>query len=505
MRWEAINGGFAVSALSRRVFLGSAAATAAGVATPGSAAAHPAGNKPADDRADVVVIGAGLAGLTTARELSRAGRSVLVLEARDRVGGRILGHRLGTGDTTELGAEFIGPTQDRIAALAAELDVGTYRTYDTGDYVYYRDGQRTRYSASGPLGPIPPDPTGAAEAGVAIQLLNEHASQVPVDAPWQAGNAEEWDSQTFHTWIQQHTQTEGGRFLLHVATKAIFSAEPRDLSLLYVLAYIARAGNENQPGNIERLVSTTGGAQMYRFIGGSQLVPERMAAELGDRVQLDAPVRRIVQVPDGVRVVSDAGTVTARRVVVAVPPPLAARITYDPPMPAARDQLTQRFPMGSVTKVVATYPEPFWRADGLAGQAVSDTGPVQVTFDNTPHDGAPGALMGFIEADHARALDDADVATIRREALHNFATYFGPRALEPTDFVLSRWDNDVWSRGCPVAFGPPGLLLGYGPAIRQPVGRIHWAGTETSTYWTGYLDGAVRSGHRAAREVLTAL
>lgn len=486
-----------MSALTRRLFLGGAAATAAGVATPGSAAASTS--------ADVVVIGAGLAGLTAAREISRAGRSVVVLEARDRVGGRILGRPLGTGDTTELGAEFIGPTQDHIAALAAELGVPTYRTYDTGDYIYYRNGQRSRYSSSGPLGPIPPDPTGAAEAGLAIQLLNQQAAEVPVDAPWRAENAEEWDSQTFHTWIQQHAQTDGGRFLLRLATRAIFSAEPRDLSLLYVLAYIAQAGNEDHPGDLTRLVSTTGGAQMYRFVGGSQRVPERLAAALGDQVRLGAPVRHISQEPGGVRVISDAGTVTAQRVVVAVPPPLAARISYDPALPAARDQLTQRFPMGSVIKVVATYRRPFWRADGLAGQAVSDTGPVQVTFDNTPHDGAPGALMGFIEADDARALDAADTARIRGETLRNFADYFGPQALDPTGFILSRWDNDIWSRGCPVAFAPPGLLLGYGPAIREPVGRIHWAGTETSTYWTGYMDGAVRSGHRAAREVLTAL
>jgi monoamine oxidase len=331
------------------------------------------------------------------------------------------------------------------------------------------------------------------------------ATEIPVDKPWKAPNAAAWDSQTFQTWIDDNTSTDGGKFLLSVATKAIFSAEPRDLSLLYAVYYMAAAGNEDTPGTIERLVSTTGGAQMHRFVGGSQRVPERLAKKLGDAVHLGVPVSRIVQERGRVRVVGKGLTAVGKRVVVAIPPPLAARIEYHPGLPAARDQLTQRFTMGSVMKVIATYDKPFWRDDGLAGQVVSDTGPVQVTFDNTPHGGSPGTLMGFIEADDARSLDAASHQSIEKQVLANFVTYFGEPAADAERFLIQRWDEQIWSRGGPVSFAPPGLLLSFGRAIRKPVGRIHWAGTETSDYWTGYMDGAVRSGERVAKEIVKAL
>jgi monoamine oxidase len=451
-----------------------------------------------------VVVGAGLAGLTAARELVAAGRSVVVLEARDRVGGRVLNKPLYGNEITEAGAEFIGPTQNRIAALAAAVGVPTYPTYNTGNNVYYRNGTATPYAASGPLGPVPPDPTGAVEAEAAIVLLNRMSQDVPVDAPWQAPRAAEWDGQTFETWKRAHTHTDSGRLLLDVAIRSLVSVEPREVSLLYVLFYIAAAGDQQHPGTLERLVSTEGGAQQARFVGGSQLVPLRVAEQLGDRVVLSAPVRRIAQTDSGVVVGADGVQVTAARAVIAVPPPLAARITYEPVLPAARDQLTQRFPMGSVAKVVAVYERPFWREQGFTGQVVSDTGPVEVTFDNTPPSGRPGALMGFVEADAARRLAPAAAAQRKAETLDCFARYFGAQARGAIGYVDMFWDNEPWSRGGPVSVAPPGLLTSYGEALREPVGRLHWAGTETSTYWTGYMDGAVRSGERVAAEVLAA-
>jgi monoamine oxidase len=187
---------------------------------------------------------------------------------------------------------------------------------------------------------------------------------------------------------------------------------------------------------------------------------------------------------------------------VAVPPPLAGRIQYSPALPALRDQLTQRMPMGSVAKVHAVYEKPFWRDRGLNGFVLSDEKPAQTVFDNTPPSGSPGVLMAFIEASESRRLAPASSDQMRDEVLANFASYFGDDARKPIAFFDKRWDNDIWHRGCPVSVLPPGVLLDFGTAIRAPVGRVHWAGTETSTYWTGYMDGAVRSGERAAREVL---
>ncbi|MYW68055.1 FAD-dependent oxidoreductase [Streptomyces sp. SID8379] len=487
----------------RRALLGGAAATtllATGTAT---GTAHAADAKDVD----VVVIGAGLAGLTAARDLAAAGKRVLVLEARDRVGGRVLNLKLPNGGTSEGGGEFIGPTQDRIKALADDLGVQTFPTYNTGKNVLYKDGKRTPYATDGLLGSVPPiDAAGLANAAAVQALLDDMAKKVPVEAPWTAEKAQEWDRQTFETWLRANAVIPSARFLIEVACTSIFSAEPRELSLLYVLFYIASAGNESTPGTLERLTETADGAQATRFVGGSQQVPLKLAERLGaERVRLSAPVRRVARGAGGrYTVTADGVTVTASRVVVAVPPPLAARIEFDPLLPAARDQLAQRLPMGSIGKAIAVYDTPFWRADGLNGQVVSDAGTVRSSFDNSPPDASYGALMGFIEADEMRAYDGASEAEVKAVVLKDYVTYFGPKAASPTGFVLQRWDNEGFSRGGPVAYAPPGVLTQYGAALRAPVGGIHWAGTETSAYWCGYMDGAVRSGERVAREVVAA-
>src|SRR5512133_915126 len=318
--------------VTRRRLIGAAAATAAATALPAraQAATRPKATGATTSTADVVVIGAGLAGLTAARDLVAAGRSVVVLEARDRVGGRVLNVDLGNGVITERGAEFIGPTQDRIAALAKDVGVDTFPTYNTGDNVYFRNGTATRYSSSGPLGPVPPDPTGAVEAEKAILQLDDMAKTIPLDAPWTAPRAKEWDSQTFETWKLANVLTPSGRFLLDVAITSVFSCEPRDVSLLFVLFYLAAAGNESNPGHIERLVNTGRGAQERRFVGGSQLVPIKLAERLGDRVVLSQPVRRIVSENGTVTAVADGHSVSAQRAIVAIPPTLAARHRLQP-------------------------------------------------------------------------------------------------------------------------------------------------------------------------------
>ncbi|MCX4699952.1 FAD-dependent oxidoreductase [Streptomyces sp. NBC_01352] len=489
--------------LSRRTLLGGAAATAGAVTltTTAAGAASAAGRD-----VDVAVVGAGLAGLTAARDLVAAGRTVAVLEARDRVGGRVVNLPLGNGGVTEGGGEFIGPTQDRIKALADSLGVATFPTYNTGKNLLYKDGKKTAYATDGLLGAVPPvDVAGLANAAIVQASLNDMAKQIPVDAPWTAAKAAEWDRQTFETWLRANAVVPSAKFLLDVACTSIFSAEPRELSLLFVVSYIATAGNASNPGTLERLTETANGAQELRFVGGSQLVPARLAATLGDRLVLSAPVRSIARSGGRYVVTADGTTVTADRVVVAVPPPLAARIAYEPLLPAGRDQLTQRLPMASVGKAIAVYDTPFWRADGLNGQVVSDTGVVSSTFDNSPPDASYGALMGFIEADEMRALDSASEAAVRTAVLKDYVTYFGEKAASPSSFVLQRWNNEAYTRGGPVSIAAPGVLTQYGPALREPVGGIHWAGTETSTYWMGFMDGAVRSGERVAREVLAAL
>jgi monoamine oxidase len=497
---------------TRRRLIGTAAAGAAAAALPSVAraeeAAEPAGadaKSTIPKKADVVVVGAGLAGLSAARAIAQAGRSVVVLEARERVGGRTFNRPITGGSYIDAGAEFVGPTQDRIKALAQAVGVKTFPTYNTGNNVYWKDGKRETYGASGPTGVAPPDPTYLPDLLQIIPRLNSMAEQIDVNAPWEAPEAVDWDSQTFYSWVKANVVNPDFMRLVSTATDAIFGQEPRDLSLLYVLFYLAASGDETHPGTFERNFQTAEGAQEERFVGGSQQIALKVAAELGGSVALNAHVRQITQEDKGVKVFLDKGRVAAKQVIVAIPPALTARIDYEPLLPVLRDQLTQRAPMGTYAKVDVIYDKPFWREEGLTGQTVSLNGPVTVTFDSTPVEGSPGVLLGFIGGAGARSWYGLSAEGRRQAVIANFVDYFGSNAANPVQYVENAWAEERFTRGDPVAGLGPGTLLDFGAALRAPVGRIHWAGTETADYWVGYMDGAVRSGERAAAEVLAEL
>jgi monoamine oxidase len=445
--------------------------------------------------ADVAIVGAGLAGLAAAQVLERAGTTVVVLEARDRVGGRLESIDLGGGVWMDVGGQWIGPTQDRLAALAHEFDAETFPTYTAGENTVEYRGRLVRYTGTIPkLGPRV-----LADIGQAMLRLDRMAAKVPLEAPWAAARAGEWDSQTTWSWMRRNMATRAGRSMLEIAVKAVWAAMPADVSLLHLLFYIRSAGS------MDLLLDTEGGAQQDRFTEGAGTLAGRLGESLGDRVVLSAPVRRIEHHPDGVTAVADGVALRARRAIVAVPPTLAGRISYDPPLPGYRDQLTQRMPMGAVIKCLAVYDEPFWRHEGLSGEAVSVDGPVTMMFDNSPPGGSPGVLVAFLEGHWARELGRADPAQRRTAVLGALARVFGPRAASPERYLDKSWADEEWSRGCYVGFTPPGVLTAFGPAIRDPVGPIHWAGTETATVWNGYMDGAIQSGERAALEVKAAL
>jgi monoamine oxidase len=446
--------------------------------------------------ADLVVIGAGLAGLSAARAATTAGASVVVVEARDGVGGRVLNEDIGGGNVVEVGAQWIGPTQDRLAALAAKLDVETFPTYGEGENVIEYGGRLRRYR-----GTIPRiNPVVLLDVERAQRRLNRMARRVPLDAPWEAPDAPALDGQTAATWMRRNLATRAGRMLLELGIEAVWAAQPEDMSLLHVLFYIHSAGS------LEMLFDTEGGAQQDRFVGGSQRIPILMAQELGrENLLLGAPVRMIRRGEHGVTVEADGATVRARRAVVAVAPTLAGRIAYDPPLPGFRDQLTQRMPLGTVAKCMAIYDEPFWRAENLSGQGTSDAGPVKLTFDNSPPSGAPGVLLGFLEGRQARELGRLHANERRAAVLDCFARLFGPRAGRPDAYVERLWAEEEWSRGCYGCHMPTGAWTAYGPALREPIGPLHWAGAEYATVWNGYMDGAVRSGEAAASAVLERL
>ena len=444
---------------------------------------------------DVAVVGAGLAGIAAARALERGGVSVVVVEARERVGGRLESIAIDDGKWVDVGGQWIGPTQDRVEALARSLGHETFPTYAAGQNVLEFSGKLVRYTGTIPrLGPHV-----LADVGQAMLRLNRMAARVPREAPWTAERARRWDSQTTWSWMQRNMGTGSGRTMLELAVKAVWAAMPADVSLLHLLFYISSAGS------LELLLDTEGGAQQDRFVEGAQNLAVKAMDQVEGEVVLGSPVRRIVHSDAGVTVRADRVAIRSKRAIVAIPPALAGRIAYDPPLPGYRDQLTQRFPMGACIKCMTFYEEPFWRAEGLSGSAVSDPGPLSIVFDNSPPDGSPGIIVGFLEGHWARELGRAGSEERRAAVLENLTRIFGPRASTPERYLERNWTDEEWSRGCYVGYTPPGVLTAYGPAIRAPIGPVHWAGTETATVWNGYMDGAIQSGERAAREALAAL
>ncbi|KAK0533353.1 hypothetical protein OC842_002985 [Tilletia horrida] len=460
---------------------------------------------------DAVIIGGGLSGLSAAKTLAAAGKSYIVLEARDRTGGRVHNAPIPGGGYTEVGAEFLGPTQDYALALAKELGLQIYETYNTGKNVYYNKGYRGLADANSFIGQAIPsvDPISLLQLLTLEADLDKMAKSINVERPWNSSKAAAWDSKTFGAWLDGRGLTSAARAVMDTATTAIFSAEAPELSLLYTIAYIASSGNATTPGTFERLTSTGGdGSQRWRVVGGTELLATKLADKLGrQNIVLGAPVQTVKKVASAqyTTTLRNGTAFSSRSVIVAMSPPIAGRINYDPPLPAARDQLCQRMQMGSIGKVIATYKTPFWRKAGLTGQAVSGSGTTRTTFDQSLDDGSVYALMGFVEANEMRKFDSATVDELTASVTQDFINYFGPEAANVTSYVTQRWDLEEFSRGGPVAWAGPGVLTQLGPALRTPVDGIHFAGTESATYWVGYMSGALESGERAAKEVIAKL
>ncbi|QLL08665.1 flavin monoamine oxidase family protein [Mycobacterium vicinigordonae] len=440
---------------------------------------------------DVVVVGAGFAGLTAALELTRQGHEVLVLEGRDRVGGRSFTGNV-AGLPVDLGGSFVGPTQDAVLALAADLGVPTTPTYHDGKNVILWRGAARAYGGTIPRLSL----VGLLDIGRLQWQFERLARAVPISAPWNAKRARQLDSVSLGQWLGMVRASKSSLDLMAIMSRVTWGCEPGDVSMLHAARYVRAAGGLN------RLLDVENGAQQDLIPGGTQQIAERAAAELGDRVVLDAPVRRIQRHGSGVTVSTDRGEAEAGFVIVAIPPAHRAAIEFDPPLPPDYAELARGWPQGRLSKAYAAYETPFWRADGLSGQALLDRGPVFITFDVSPHDDGPGILLGFVDA---RAFDSLPSDQRRRDALRCFASVYGDAALKPLDYTDFRWGAEEFAPGGPTAAVPPGSWTKYGPLLRAAVGPIHWAGTETADEWTGYFDGAVRSGRRAAAEVAALL
>lgn len=448
-----------------------------------------------DDKIEVAVVGAGLSGLAAALELHEAGVSVAVLEARDRVGGRTLNEPLGNGKVIELGGQWVGPSHGAIRALAAEVGVETFPTHIEGEHLFSLRGRIRRYRGDVPHRPV----VGLLDFRIAQMRLERMARRIDPDAPHRAPDARRLDSETPASWMARHMHTDSGKSLMRMALEAVLAVEAEDVSLLHWLFYI-RVG-----GGLDALVRTRDGYQQDRFLGGSQEIAVRVAAHLGERVRLRAPVTAIRHTAGGVELVTGGRIVRAERAILAIPPALTATIAFDPPLPGVRHQLAQRMPQGAAAKFQAIYPEPFWREEGLSGHVTSDRGPAKVVFDNSPADGSPGVLLAFVLAEEARTLYERPESDRQALVVGQLAELFGPRAAAPERVVERSWAEEPWTRGCYAGYFGPGGWSAFGDVLRRPVGRLHWAGSETATLHHGSMDGAVLAGRRAAEEVLIRL
>lgn len=442
-------------------------------------------------KSDVIVVGAGLSGLYAAREVVRAGFNVQVLEARDRVGGRTYTKNIG-GAPVDLGAHWIGPQQKRVAALVAELGITTHRQFEDGKAVTLLNDKRRL--SSGPIPPLPPHHL--VDLALGLHGLDKLRRKLAPDAPACATQGQYWDAMTAETWKRRRFKTSGGRAIIDVSTRLLWGVEPCELSMLYFLHYV------NAGCGFEVLIANEGGAQQDALTGGTQQLCERLAQNLDPAVELSTPVQAIEQGVDGVTVVSGQRRWQAQRVIVALAPTLAGRINYAPALPADRDMLTQSMPMGAYSKAVLVYGTPWWRAHGLSGIATANCGPIQMCVDDSPNDEGPGVLIAFITGDAARQMARLPQDQRRAQILAAAAALFGEQVHACSAFEYLNWIEEPYSRGATTGVMPPGVLSAYGQALRRPCGAIHWAGTETATEHTGYLDGAIQAGERAASEVV---
>ena len=424
-----------------------------------------------------------------------------MLEARDRVGGRVWTQRLSDGTPIDRGAGWLAPGHAAALALAAELGVSTYKTYVEGAHLLVGDGRIRRYT-----GLIPKiSPLAVVTIALAQLRIDRMAKRLPIDAPWTARKALDWDRRSVESWLARSgIRTSIGRDLFSMAVRGLMTADLRDVSLLHLLTLV------RGHGGLGVLFSIEGGSQENLIDGGAGSMAELMASELGSSVRLSSPVRSITQTADGVSVEAGASdgdatvdvVVSARHAVVAIPPALVLDMAFEPVLPVDRLALYRGAVAGPETKTLVVYDSPFWRADGFSGQTSEPGSASEVTIDASPSSGSAGVLASFTFGPVADRVDAMEPADRRQAVLDALAARLGPRAAQPSDFVETPWWKEPWTRGCSMAHHPPGNLTRYGHLLREPFGRVHWAGTETATISHGAIDGAIRSGERAASEIL---
>ena len=448
------------------------------------------------DLLDCVIIGGGFSGLASARILHQSQRKFILLEARERLGGRTHTKYFSDGRYVDLGGQWIGPTQDRMYALAKEYGIGWYETYNQGRNIL--DLNKTIKTYTGLIPKM--DVASLLNIDFVLKKLERLARRVPLDSPWSATNATAWDSITLEQFVRKHCVTRNCYKVVRAGLETVYACELNEVSLLHALFYI-RSGT-----NLNTLLSITNGAQQHRIKGGMQPLAERIAEAFSTSVRLNCAVKSVRQDGKTMRIIGENFEYTCRQVIIAIPPVLISQIDFSPALPLQKQQLLQKLSMGIVGKIFGVYDKPFWRDKGFSGQVVADEhSPFQTFFDSSPADNSYGVLLAFCIAGRARSFFSEDEHTRKDIALRYFERYFGKEAATPVHYADHCWADEAWSKGCYAALYPTGAWSNFRNELSTPIGAVHWAGTETSDVWYGYIDGAVRAGERAAAEVLSAL
>ncbi|XP_035264257.1 amine oxidase [flavin-containing]-like [Anguilla anguilla] len=448
-------------------------------------------------KADVIVLGGGLSGLSAAKLLKESGLNVVVLEARDRVGGRTFTVTGPKFKYVDLGGAYIGPTQNGILRLAKELGVKTYLVNEKEHLIHYTKGKT--YTFQGPF-PAAWNPLVYLDYNNLWRTMDSMGKKIPADAPWTSPHADEWDRMTMKQLIDRVCWTRAAKDFASLFVNVNVTSEPHEVSALWFLWYV------KQCGGTKRIFSTSNGGQERKFVGGSGQISDKIAEQLKGGVKLNQPVVRLSQDDGGVSVETLTGEkYQAAYAISAIPPGLTMNIHYEPELPPIRNQLIQRVPMGSIIKCMMYYKRPFWREKGYCGTMMieDENSPISMTLDDTKPDGSCPCIMGFILARKTRKLINLTKDERKEQICQIYAKVLGtPEALQPVHYEEKDWCGEQYSGGCYSAYFPPGTFCQFGRVLREPVGRLFFAGTETATKWSGYMDGAVQAGERAAREVL---
>lgn len=443
---------------------------------------------------DVAIVGAGAAGLTAANDLRKAGLSVVVLEARDRVGGRLWTDEI-DGAMLELGGQWVSPDQHALIDTLADLGLETYTRYRDGDSVYVGpDGQARRFR--GEMFPVAPETERVIDEITA--RLDAMVAEIDPDRPWAHEKAAEWDRISWDAWLRQQTDDdEAVRNLAFATGSAMLTKPTHTFSLLQSLLMAASAGSYSHLVDADFILDK-------RVVGGLQQVPLRLAERLGEDVLLAQPVRSIEYSDAGGVVRTDEVTVRARHVVLALAPVLYNRISFSPPLPRLKHQMHQHFSMGFVIKVHAVYDRPFWREQGLSGTAFSPYELSHEAYDNTNHGDERGTLVGFVSDQNADDLFRLSADERRERILESLSHYYGPEAKNPIVYYESDWGSEEWTRGAYAASFDLGGLTRYGAEQLELVAPLHVACSDLAGLGYQHVDGAIRMGHRVADEILEA-